>query len=107
MGVGRLTRRAAPYQMDRHSRLPISRELHCTIFDIDLDLQYESKSYPNPGASLMISPRHLRCSSVALFALLLTAVVAPTASAAPSHRLPIAAARHRPLGSTVTVRGTV
>jgi hypothetical protein len=54
----------------------------------------------------MISPRHLCCSSVALCALLLTAIVVPTASAAP-HREPISAARQRPLGSTVTVRGTV
>jgi hypothetical protein len=55
----------------------------------------------------MISPRQIRCGAVALFALLLTAIAIPPASAAPSHRIAIAAARHRPLGSTVTVRGTV
>jgi hypothetical protein len=54
----------------------------------------------------MISPRHLRCSSSALFALLLTAIVGPAASAAPHHE-PIAVARQQPLGSTVTVCGTV
>jgi len=55
----------------------------------------------------MISPRQLRCSSVALSALLLTAVLAPPAFAAHPHREPIVAARRDALGSTVTVRGTV
>lgn len=36
----------------------------------------------------------------------LVTLAAPLASAAPKHE-PIAAARHRPLGTTVTVRGTV
>jgi hypothetical protein len=55
----------------------------------------------------MITPRQLRYSSIAVFAVLVTAAATPAASAAPSHRVAIAAARHRPLGSTVTVRGTV
>ena len=55
----------------------------------------------------MISPRHIRRSFIALIAVSLAALAAPAASAAPSHREPITTARHRPLGSTVTVRGTV
>jgi hypothetical protein len=46
-------------------------------------------------------------SSIAALALCVAALVAPTASAATDHAQPIAAARHRALGTTVTVRGTV
>jgi hypothetical protein len=55
----------------------------------------------------MISSRRLRCSSVALLALVLTVIVVPAVSAAPCAAEPIVTARHRALGSTVTVCGTV
>ena len=50
-----------------------------------------------------MKPELVRCAVAALFALSLTTATA----IAGDHVEPIAAARHRPLGSTVTVRGTV
>jgi hypothetical protein len=55
----------------------------------------------------MSIPRPLQLSIAALVTLGLTAIAAPTASASPHIPIPIALARHLPLGTTVTVIGSV
>jgi hypothetical protein len=55
----------------------------------------------------MSIPRPLQLSIAALVTFGLTAIAAPTASASPHLPIPIELARHLPLGTTVTVIGSV